>query len=485
MPPAPLFAPSGVSAVDARWGGLSTGSTYVVVGTAADGRESLTLQMVRAVVDDRSRCLLLSPRDPAVLRAAARTVGLDLAEAHAGGRLRLVRMPSAASLGARGDDSLDRAFDDLAALVRSDRPDRVVIEDLGPLAAFEDADRLRAAILRLGEALRPIDATLVIGLGALEDETGSRRLAAAQAAANGTLQIVTDAGPRRLALSPHRDGPIAPTDAQPPTRPQAAQGPAAGAPEALAPAPQQPAASAPAPAPSVASAPAPVPSVLEAAPPADPPAPAVAPLSHASHVVPPSPPGAIPLTALSPPPDVDPALLNDPVDAFGLNTGASFIDQGFLLDSASGGVVGHVPSVEAAYAPPSPVTPAPAVVADRAAFRQVLDAAFASPSPFTVVAARMDPSSPHAAHFATVAGGFQAGMQATDRLFVDADRLRAVALVTGTADASALFATLQQRVHDLLGDRGATVLTAVGAAQIPNGAPFTDASGLLAYALDQ
>ena len=471
---APPLAPSGVSAVDARWGGLRTGGTYVVVGAAADGRDSLTLQMVRAVVDGGGRCLLLSPRDPAVLRTAARAVGLDLAEAHAGGRLRLLRMPAASSLRTQGDDGMDRAFDDLAGLVRGDRPDRVVIEDLGPLFGFDDPARLGAALQRLATSLRPIDATLVVGISTPADTADAQRVAAAETIATGTLRIVTDAGPRRLALSVHRgddDAPDATADA--PARPAAT--PSAAQP-ATPPAATPPAATSPAPEASPLTADAPTePASVPPSPPVRTALPTLEPEPvHDTGILP---------ADLSAPPEVDPGLLSDTTDVFGVDAAASFLEQGFLVDSALGGIAGRVPSAAPPPPPPPPAKASPPL--DRSSLGALLDAAFMSGQPFTVVAARMAPTSPHAPHFPAVAEGLQAGLGPADGLHVDTAGLRAVALVRNTSDAAPLFAALQRRIRTSLGELGAEVLASVGAAQIPNGAPFKDAAGLLAYALDQ
>jgi hypothetical protein len=119
-------------------------------------------------------------------------------------------------------------------------------------------------------------------------------------------------------------------------------------------------------------------------------------------------------------------------------------------------------------------------------FRQSLQAAFDAGSPFLVVAIRMEPAAPESAHFDAIHEGLEGATREVDRLLVDPERKRAVALLPGSGAESSqtLFAGLQGHLHQVLGERAAQVLAAVGAVTIPNGQPFTSANDLMAYAFE-
>ena len=107
---AALPSPSGLPAVDRQWGGFTPGRAYLLVGRAGAGRSALALQAARAAIDEGARCLVISPRAPDALVEVGRSVGLDLAAAHGAGTLRLLRIPPAADLAARGPDGLAAAY---------------------------------------------------------------------------------------------------------------------------------------------------------------------------------------------------------------------------------------------------------------------------------------------------------------------------------------------------------------------------------------
>jgi len=477
MSSAPSSAPllsSGVPAVDARWGGYASGAAYALVGPSAGGRLALVLHAARAAVEGGARSLLVSPLATDALVASARGLGLDLPAAHADGRLRLLRIPDATALAARGDAGLAAALADLGRLVGSDRPDRVIVEDLAPLAGFSSAEAFATAFTSFVEALRQVDATLVVGLDAPQTPAANGVLMAVQAQTAGMLEIAGDGTDRRLVL---HGGPVATPTADPPTAPPPP------APEPAAPEPVVP------PEPEVTI----TPTVSPVAPPApepvaepvvEPPVMAPAPLpSHSGD--------GIPRTDIAPPPPADPALTEHAGDPFGFDA-QEFLSQGFLVDSGAGAVIGHVPAMPAPEPTAPPAwgaapgwAPMEAPADDRARFTAGLDAAYATGQPFDAVAIRMTPGTPAAAHFPALVAGVRASVAPGDDVYADEAACRAVVRLAGHDRAATLFAGVQAYVRSRLGADAAAVLGAVAAAPIPGGAPFTSGAALMAYAVDQ
>ena len=470
------LSPSGLPTVDARWGGLAAGGAYLLVGRSGAGRSALALQSAGATVEAGGRALLISPRAPEALLEIATAAGFDLRAAHATGRFRLLRIPSVADLAARGSDGLDAAYRDLAALVATDGPDRVVVEDLTPLVQFDSFERFQTAFAGIADALRASGVTLVVGLGEPANAASEHLLGVVREAVDGTLTLAADGEPPRLS---HRDD--APAADAPPVLPQA---------HAAAPADEPP---------SDGAASSPPPRAGVPPPAAAPPPPGV------SQDLPPTAGGglgsdSLPRTRIVPPPEPDPSLLAPPSDPFGQDPAASMFEQGYLVDSGASGVVGFVPSHAAAAGPPAsaqemapafaPLGGSSAAPADpNVEVRRALDAAFAARAhgaPFLVVAVRMEPAAPESAHFFAIADGLRRGLRPEDRLLADLPRRRAVVVLPGVgADGSgALFAGLQAHLRSTLGHEAEAVLRAVGAVSVPDGQPFTNTTDLLAYAYE-
>ncbi|HEX8384993.1 MAG TPA: ATPase domain-containing protein [Rubricoccaceae bacterium] len=488
--------PSGVPTVDAAWGGMSPDGSYLLVGRSGAGRSALALQVAGAAVDAGGRALIISPRAPEVLADLGAAAGFDLRAVHATGRLRLLRVPAAADLAARGNDGLDQAYRDLAALVAAERPDRVVVEDLTPLVQFESFDRFRAAFAGLADGLRAAGVALVVGLGEPANAASDHLLAVVRDLVDGTVTIEVDGEGRRLALH-HRDHPAGAATAAEPEPDQEDDFPAETArPETAEPTEE----AAPMPYPADPAGPGQSSDGSSVATDLPVPTEAHAPLAHVAPLHPaPAAPGSdgLPRTRIVPPPDVDPSLLEPAGDPFGQDPAASMFEQGYLVDSGANGVVGFVPS---SAEPPAPYAPAPAFApigtappsapADPAAeVRRALDDAFAaraSGTPFLVVAVRMEPSVPESAHFFAIADGLRRALRPEDRLLVDLPRRRAVVVLPGVGaeGAGALFSGLQTHLRTALGTEAEGVLRAVGAVSVPDGQPFTSTADLLAYAYE-
>ncbi|PAP78475.1 hypothetical protein BSZ37_19615, partial [Rubrivirga marina] len=241
-----------------------------------------------------------------------------------------------------------------------------------------------------------------------------------------------------------------------------------------------------------------------AAPLAEAPTPAASVASAPVRPLAPEPPGASgpggpPLTEVVAPPAPDPSLLAPPEDPFGGKDPADgLFAQGYLADSKGGEVVGTIPSVPpmpAGAAPSAPALPAFAPLGGGlapdpgVAFRSALDAAFASRAsgiPFVVVALRMDPAAPGAAHFGAIESGVRASLRPSDKILVDAPRKRAAVVMpsSGPEAAQALFGGLQEHLRSALGPDADRVLQSVAAVTVPDGQPFQTSAELLAYAFE-
>ncbi|MFN3596598.1 MAG: RAD55 family ATPase [Rubricoccaceae bacterium] len=466
---------TGLSALDAPWGGLAPGESYLLVGRMSAGRAAIALQIARAVAD-ASRCLYLSTRAPQALAANAAQAGYDLAAAYRAGKMRLMQIPPAAELAATGSDGLDEAYADLLALVADERPAAVVVEDFTPLVQFDTFERFEAAFARLRDALRAQGVALVLGLGEPANKASQQLLALLARRVDGTVRLeVLDGGERRLVLARRE---AAPPPAAPPPAGLDSQndGAASGLPHpaVVSPAPDaSPAADAP---PEASS------DVLADAS-ASAPAPA-GPFGPDSFGYDPiTTPSGPQVARILPAPAPDPSLLFSGTDPFAEQDTWSLAEQGYLIDSQERPVL--PPDAGAPPDPPAAEAVAPAANVTEDAFAHALDAAFAGRTadgtPFLVVALRMEPGTPPAVHFPLIVEGVCAG---EDRLCLsDEARCRAVVLLPGAAadEAQALFGALQQHLHAQLGERSAEALQAIGAVTLPNGEPFTDAQALLGY----
>ena len=477
---ATLPFPSGLPAVDRQWGGFTPGKAYLLVGRAGAGRAALALRAARAAIDRGLRSVVISPRPPEALVEVGREVGLDLAAAHGAGTLRLLRIPSAQDLAGRGADGLADAYRDLAQLIASDRPARVVVEDFTPLVQFDTFERFRDAFSGLVDAVRGLDTTLVIGLGDPANDASRQLLDVVEGLVDGTIRLsaggdVTLSVPGAPAY-PSNDGglesamPAAPGPVAPPASAPPASAPPPPVPSAAPDAPAAPEASeTPGPADPVAVEPdvsAPPP----AAPPPDPSAPPPDALDGLVH------------TDVVAPPVTDPALLEPSPDMFGYDPADDLFDQGFLVDSTGGRVLGTVGT-----APPPAFAPLGGMSAPSPpSFLSVLEDAFearAHGTPFQVVALRMDPG---AAHFPAVADAVRGALGDGDAALVDDARHRAAVVLPGSGPeaAQALFGRLQSGLRAHLGAEVDGVLAGIAAVTVSNGDPFATAEDLLAYTIE-
>ncbi|MDT0630957.1 ATPase domain-containing protein [Rubrivirga sp. S365] len=431
------LSPSGLPAVDRQWGGFDAGATYLLVGTGGAGRSAL--QAARATVDGGGACLLLSPRSPDELAETGRGVGFDLAAAHGSGLLHPLRIPTAAALAERGSDDLEAAYRGLIGLVRSQSPARVVVEDATPLVQFDSAERLEEAFAGLAASLRALGSTLVVGLGAPADGASDEALDVVRRVADGVVRVGEDG---ELTLDPAPNA--APPDDERVGTPFLSEvvfdAPADGARSGGAVSPQ-----------------------------------------GAGAKAAPAPPAAV-----IAPPAVDPALLHAGDGLPGVDPADALLEQGYLADSSGDGQ-----SSPPAPAPPAvaPAPPEPAPESPDAAFRSALADAFQARSadaPFLVVAVRMEPAAPEAAHFADVAAAVGRSLPNAAHLLTDDDRKRLIVLLpaAGAEAGQALFEALRADLRQSVGAPAEATLRAISAVTIPDAQPFETPADLMAYAFD-
>lgn len=535
--------PSGIAPLDAQWGGLRPGSAALLVGRAGAGRTTLALRAVQAAVDAGQTCLFLSPRAPEALQAAASESGIDLPALHKTGKMRVLRIPSAQDLAAKGNAGLDAAYRDLGALAGTAGAQRIVIEDFTPLVQYGTFDAFGAAFDGLRAAFSDVGASFVLGLGEPANAASQTLLDVVSARVDATVRVSPGSPEPTVTVEP-----LAP-EATP--EPEPSPEPAAPAPDPFADAPADPfppsndGASLPHQAPLGAAFPvepeplapdpfaepaAPEMAAPESAPAAEPEA--LAPEAAAPEAAAPEasgdlgepldpfgadgpkPPSGILRADVEPAPAPDPELLAPKADMFARDPGDAFFEGGYLVDSRGAKtipVTSGVPTPDAPpmppaapsapeAIPPAPVEPVPSFVPlgapsappndhGAAETRAALDAAFASRAsgvPFLVVAARMEPSQPEAAHFATVAAGLRAALPPEASLYADAARLRSLLVVPGASagKASEIFSTLQAHLQGRLGVRAEPTLQAVAAITVPDGQPFGSAQELWTYAVE-
>ena len=458
-------APSGLAAVDRQWGGFITGRTYLLVGRAGAGRSALAFQSVQAALDEGMSCLLISPRPPETLVDVAQSVGLDLAQAHNAGTLRILKIPAAADLAKRGSDGLAASYRDLIELIETDRPGRVVIEDFTPLVQFETFERFGEAFASMVDAIGRLGTTVLLGLGTPANDASHRLINVVKEHAHGTIQMSATGNvilslPAAAPAAPDAAGfaPIDPAD-DPSGDPVTPDDP-------------------------------PVLSMNDGAS-----------FETDAPTATPSVAAGPPHTDVIPPPPAPPAFLLPTDDSFPVDPADEIMAQGFLADSQAGApAVGPatdapmfpLPADEPFAPPPAPAalpTFAPLAASPDDAFRTALAASFdarAGNTKFLVIAARLDATQPESDHFAAVAGAIRTSLRPCDTMLADIPRGRAIVLLpaSGPEAGQAFSARLQSNLRQSLGAQADAVLAAVAAVTIPDGQPFSSGQDLMAYAYE-
>jgi KaiC/GvpD/RAD55 family RecA-like ATPase len=155
---------AGIDVVDQAWGGMYRGGSYVVYGRAGCGRGLLTLLFTHTGVLLEEPCLFVSLARPKDLMIQASSIGFDLRGAHEHRLVRLMRVPPMLNLDSDNDEAVTRALQELVAIIRQDRPTRLVIDEFMPFVQFRSFDRFRAAFIDMLEQIDWLDTTMILGM---------------------------------------------------------------------------------------------------------------------------------------------------------------------------------------------------------------------------------------------------------------------------------------------------------------------------------
>ncbi len=150
--------PLGVSGVDSMLaGGVWKGSMNILGGTAGTGKSVLSYHFLTEGLEAGESCLLLSLRNSAHrIQTQAQSLGMDWDYALLTGRLEILEM---LPIGL----SLEEVMNTLHDRIRSMRPGRVVIDSIDDLwGLVRDDDRVRDALLVMGEMAETADATMMV-----------------------------------------------------------------------------------------------------------------------------------------------------------------------------------------------------------------------------------------------------------------------------------------------------------------------------------
>ncbi len=508
MSPTLSLAPSGIPAVDAKWGGLTKGGTYLLVGHAHAGRPRHLMATIRAAVDVGETCLLISARPQAALIELAAEIGFDLPRASQTKQVRLMKSPPGKDLAALGDGGLSRALVDLGNLARTHKAGRVMMDDFSSFVQFRDFDSFAAALRRLILDAASLDTTFVLGLGEPANDASTKLLRFVQSEVAGTIHTTSDGDDlTRFALhagTGHRQQ----ADEPPSTFEEPAPAIEESAPVEPRLEPQD----------SVAS-------PEEAFPP---------PPFELSIPVPNGGDGSNEMvgapTPTRPPPGLDAPLAVPTSDSFATTTGdtawasitpvsfegsplivrgpGSFLDDtstfGRLEDLQETGY--YVDSAEPEATTPLPKPDAPADLDEAAAsvqraaypelfrpitqadpsanFKQALADAFEqrASTPFLIMAMRIAADDPYANVFPAVTEGVRIGVGQSAMMLSERGRLIALIPHAGADVARNVFAILKSHLKTIVPNRADAALQHVNAMAVPNGEPFKTADELFDYA---
>ena len=214
-PSAPLAATytpkilTGIDAIDRNWGGFYRGGSYLAYGRAASGRDLLTMRFTQVGVQMGESVLFLSPSRPKDLMIQAASIGFNLREAYAQGLVKLLRIPPVLNQRSSDDSGILKSMRDLVAIIRREKPQRLVLNDFMPFVMFRSFDRFRGAFVEMLEHTDVLDMTMVLVMSEPANKESHQMIEFMNSQMTGSIHVMTPGEredlnqKRRLVLMPN------------------------------------------------------------------------------------------------------------------------------------------------------------------------------------------------------------------------------------------------------------------------------------------
>lgn len=112
-------------------------------GHASNGRGLLGMLFLQMGVVLEEKTLFLSPGRPQDWMIQAASINFDLDEAQQNNQVKLIWIPSTSPQNGTSDAQAARAIEDLVRLIKTEQPQRILINDFMPFLQFRSFDRFR------------------------------------------------------------------------------------------------------------------------------------------------------------------------------------------------------------------------------------------------------------------------------------------------------------------------------------------------------
>lgn len=194
LPAKAALVSSGISVIDETWGGLYRGGIYLVYGKTISGREKLCLRFAQMGATQKERVFYFSSARPRDLVIQAASISFDFQSAMDQGVVKMMRVPAMISRQGDDDATIIKALRELIAMVRKERPKRLVLADFMPFVMFRSMERLKAAFLEMFEQLDLSDMTTFIVMGEPGNEQSRRIVEFMTSQSTGTVHLEVPEG---------------------------------------------------------------------------------------------------------------------------------------------------------------------------------------------------------------------------------------------------------------------------------------------------
>lgn len=194
LPAKAALVSSGISVIDETWGGLYRGGIYLVYGKTISGREKLCLRFAQMGAVQKERVFYFSSARPRDLVIQAASISFDFQSAMDNGVVKMMRVPAMISRQGDDDATIIKALRELIAMVRKERPKRLVLADFMPFVMFRSMERLKAAFIEMFEQLDLPDMTTFIVMGEPGNEQSRRIVEFMTSQSTGTVHLEVPEG---------------------------------------------------------------------------------------------------------------------------------------------------------------------------------------------------------------------------------------------------------------------------------------------------